>query len=399
MAAVTYSAMKKLLIVNAGSASKKYAIYEGETELFRAHFERGENGFIVTEYAGRAHDTRTITDKEYEESARCFYDDCATRGIVRDGEISALGFRVVAPGEYFNATRIIDPEYLTKLQDTYLIAPLHVRAVMDEIRTFSARMPEVLQIGISDSAFHATIPERARLYALPIEDSKALGIYRYGYHGISLCSALAAMEHLIGVVPARVIVCHLGSGASVTAIRHGSSIDTSMGFTPLEGLVMATRVGDIDAGALIHLGKAKGLSYDQLDEYVNHECGLRGLFGGAEGGVRELLEREASGDSAARRALDIFSYRITKYIGAYYAALGGCDALVFTGTIGERAPRIRTRVCEGLAAFGIVVDDAKNRALTGDADGHIEHDNALVNITVVRADEMRQIAKEMTVFV
>lgn len=390
--------MKKILIVNAGSASKKYAVYDGETELFRAHFERGKNGFVVTEYVSGAHETRTITGDEYRGSAQRFLDDSIARGIMQKEDCAVIGFRVVAPGDYFNTVRIIDAAYREKLGAAYAIAPLHVRAVMDEIDAFSACMPQIPRIGVSDSAFHVTIPERARLYALPIEDSTALGIYRYGYHGISLRSALEALERLMGAVPERVIVCHLGSGASVTAIQHGASIDTSMGFTPLEGLVMATRVGDIDAGALIHLGKTKGLSYDELDEYCNHACGLRGLSGGSEGGVRELLEREAAGDAAAVRALDLFSYRIKKYIGAYYAALGGCDALVFTGTTGERAPRIRARVCEGLAAFGIVVDDAKNRALTGDADGHIEHDNALVNISVVCADEMRQIAKEAMMF-
>ena len=395
---VIVTSMKKLLIVNAGSASKKYAVYEGEAELFRAHFERGENGFMVTEYAGGAHNTRAITDTEYTESARRFYEDCVARGIVKEGEMSALGFRVVAPGEYFNATRSIDPEYLKKLQEAYLIAPLHVHAVMNEISAFFALMPQTQRIGVSDSAFHATIPEQARLYALPIEDSKALGIYRYGYHGISVRSALAAVERLLGAVPARVVVCHLGSGASVTAIHNGASIDTSMGFTPLEGLAMATRVGDIDAGALIHLGKAKGLSYDQLDEYCNHECGLSGLSGGVDGGVRELLVRAAAGDTDAKRALDVFTYRIKKYIGAYSAALGGCDAVVFTGTIGERSADIRARVCEGLSALGIALDDAKNRAVTGDADRLIGLDDMAATIAVVRADEMRQIAKETRSF-
>lgn len=390
--------MKKTLIANPGSASKKYAVYDGETELFRAHFERGKNEFLLTEYVNGAHETRAITEEDYHGSAQKFIDDGAARGIAQKEEYAAIGFRVVAPGEYFNATRVIDDAYIKKLEDAYDIAPLHVQAVMDEVKALSAILPGVLRIGVSDSAFHVTIPDRARLYALPAEDTKELGIYRYGYHGISIRSALAGLERLFGAVPERVIVCHLGSGASVTAVRHGSSIDTSMGFTPLEGLVMATRVGDIDAGALIHLGKKKGLSYDELDEYCNHACGLFGLSGGAEGGVRELLEREAAGDAAARRALDIFAYRITKYIGAYYAALGGCDALVFTGTTGERAPRVRARACDGLSALGITIDDAKNRAFVGDADGHIEHETAEIKIAVVCADEMREIAKEAAAF-
>lgn len=390
--------MKKILIVNAGSASKKYAVYDGDAELFRAHFERGKDGFVVTEYADGAHDARAISDAEYAQSARRFYDDCVARGIVQEDEIVAVGFRVVAPGEYFNASRIIDDAYMRKLEDAYEIAPLHVRAVMEEIRACAAFLPEVPRIGVSDSAFHATIPEYARLYALPIEDSRALGIYRFGYHGISIRSALDATERLTGAIPERMIVCHLGSGASVTAVRGGASIDTSMGFTPLEGLVMATRVGDIDAGALIHVGKTKGLSYDQLDEYLNHACGVHGLSGGGDGGVRELLEREAAGDADARRALGVFIYRIKKYIGAYIAALGGCDALVFTGTIGERSAPIRARVCDGLEMFGIALDDAQNSAITGDADGFIGRKDGAARIVVVRADEMRQIAKETMPF-
>lgn len=399
MAAVTKKEMKKIIIVNAGSASKKYSIYEGDTEIFRAHFERGDDGFIVTEHADEAHDTTAISEVEYRESAQRFLSDSMSRGIISSDAVAAIGFRVVAPGEYFNAPRIIDAAYRARLQAAYDIAPIHVRAVTDEIDAFSALLPDVSFIGVSDSEFHATIPESARLYALPIEDSRAFGIYRYGYHGISLRSALAALERLLGAVPARTIVCHLGSGASVTAVLHGTSVDTSMGFTPLEGLAMATRVGDIDPGALIHLGKAKGLSYDALDDYLNHACGVRGIAGTAEGGVRELIMREVEGDTEAARALNVFTYRIKKYIGAYMAALGGCDALVFTGAIGERAPIIRARTTDGLAVFGIAIDAGKNSALTGDTHGLIGRDDAAVKIAVVCADEMRQIAKETAALV
>lgn len=390
---------KKYLVVNLGSASKKYALYEGGKELFFAHYEKEGNDVIVTEGKNGERIKSVITPKDYAVSAKRLVDLLIASGcITTTKDISAVGFRVVAPGKYFNATKRIDEEYRAKLAQEYEIAPLHVAAVSKGIEEVYALFQETPFIAVSDSAFHAELPEYARTYALPTEDAKKLSLYRYGYHGISIRSVLHTIEEVAGAVPSRAIVCHLGGGASVTAVKDGKSIDTSMGFTPLEGLVMATRVGDIDSGALIYLAKKLGLSLEALDEYLNHQCGLLGLSGGKESGVRELLELEKTGDADARLALAVFVYRIKKYIGAYAAALGGLDMLVFTATIGERSSVTRARVCEGLEFLGIRIDEVKNNFTIGATSDFIDDGNLSVRVAVIKTNEMGQILKDMTAF-
>lgn len=390
---------KKYLVVNLGSASKKYALYEGGKELFFAHYEKEGNNVIVTEGKGGARIKSVITSENYETSAQRLIDLCIASGcITAIKDIGAVGFRVVASGEYFNATKLIDDEYRAKLAQEYEIAPLHVAAVSKGIEEVYALFQETPFVAVSDSAFHAELPEYARTYALPTEDAKKLSLYRYGYHGISIRSVLHTIKELAGALPSRVIVCHLGGGASVTAVKDGKSIDTSMGFTPLEGLVMATRVGDIDSGALIYLAKKLGLSLEALDEYLNHQCGLLGLSGGKESGVRELLELEKTDDADARLALAVFVYRIKKYIGAYAAALGGLDMLVFTATIGERSSVTRARVCEGLEFLGIRIDEVKNNFTIGATSDFIDDGNLSVRVAVIKTNEMEQILKDMTAF-
>lgn len=388
--------MKKYLIVNLGSASKKYSLYEDEREVFRAHIEKEDSDFVVTESVGDVRDKSKISQEEYEHGGERLLDVLVSKNIIKDtGEIAALGFRVVAPGEYFVKVRTIDAEYREKLKEAYEIAPLHIEAVSKGIEEFVNLLPSTPMIGVSDSAFHATIPEMARLYALPIEDSRKYGLYRYGYHGISVASVLNTVKEMLGDLPSRVIVCHLGSGSSITAVKDGKSIDTSMGFTPLEGVVMATRSGDIDSGALLYLGKKLNLSFDGLDEYLNHKCGLLGLSG-KEGGVRELIELEKQGDQNAKMALAVWVYRVKKYIGAYTAVLGGLDLLIFTATIGERSFVMRERICEGLENLGIAIDKEKNNQLNGGKSGFIENGTLPVKVSVITTDEMKQIAREIS---
>ncbi|MCR4323305.1 MAG: acetate/propionate family kinase [Candidatus Azambacteria bacterium] len=390
---------KKYLVVNLGSASKKYALYEGDTELFFAHYEKEGNDIIVTEGKNGERIKSIITQKDYETSAVRLIDLLiASTCIHTPNDIAAIGFRVVASGEYFNTTKLIDDTYREKLAQEYDIAPLHVAAVSKGIEEVYSLFPETPFVAISDSAFHAELPDYARTYALPIEASKKLSLYRYGYHGISIRSVLDTIKEITDDAPSRVIVCHLGGGASVTAVKDGKSIDTSMGLTPLEGLVMATRAGDIDSGALIYLAKSLKLSLEELDEYLNHQCGLLGLSGGKESGVRELIELEKAGDENAKLALAVFVYRIKKYIGAYTAALGGVDMLVFTATIGERSSIIRARVCEGLACVGVKIDELKNNLITGDTSDFIDDGKLSARVAVIRTNEMAQILKDMTAF-
>jgi len=385
---------KKYLIVNPGSASRKYAVYLDGIEIFRTHFERENGGFVVAKKNADHEEKIKISEREFDESAEKTLAFLIADGIIADkNEISAVGFRIVASGDYFIKTKLIDGEYVKKLTEVQEMAPLHISAALSEIQKFTALIRGVPFVGVSDSAFHATIPEKARLYALPIEITRELGIYRFGYHGISVQSVLRTARELIGKIPSRIIVCHLGSGSSITAVKDGKCLDTSMGFTPLEGVVMGTRPGDVDAGALIYLAKKLNLSPGELDEFLNHKCGLFGLSGKTND-VRELIALSEKGDENAKLALEIFVYRVQKYIGAYFAALGGLDLLVFTAAIGERSAIIRDLICQGLGALGVKIDGEKNSRMV-EKDGFIETGESTVKIAVIKTDEMAEIAREM----
>ncbi|MBI3633137.1 MAG: acetate kinase [Candidatus Vogelbacteria bacterium] len=325
--------MSKVLIVNTGSDSHKYAIYEDGQEFARAHFEKSDDGFVATVFASGLKKQILLTAEQYSESFKHFLFLLKSENIITNlGEVGVIGCRVVAPGEFFWTHSDIDDDYLSRLRSVEKQAPLHITPIIIEIEEIKATLPGVRLVGVSDSEFHKDMPQVARLYSLPREDRENLSIYRYGYHGISVSSTVRKIGVFIGEVPARVIVCHLGGGCSVTAIKDGRSIDTSMGFTPLEGLAMGSRIGNIDSGAALFLGQSRGMSYSELETYFNTKCGLLGLSGKTKD-VRELIELEKSGDQGAKLALASFAYGVRKYIGSYMAALGGLDLLVFTATI------------------------------------------------------------------
>ncbi len=311
----------QILIVNPGSESRKYALYSDTRELWSVHIEN--NHERLTE----------------EQLADCQPD--------------VIAFRIVAPGDFFQSHRPVDPEYLQTLARARSRAPLHIDPVLAEIEFFQARFPASRLFAVSDSAFHRTLPDHARVYALPFSDTTDLELARFGYHGISLASIVRTLRER-GAVPRRVVACHLGGGSSITALRAGESVDTSMGFSPLAGLPMATRAGDLDPGALSYLAEAKDLHGEQLTQYLAQESGFLGVAGTAD--MRELLARELAGDERAALAIRLFVYQIRKFIGAYRAVLGGLDLLVFSGTIGERSEPIRSKVLEGLDLAGAGVE-------------------------------------------
>jgi acetate kinase len=248
-------------------------------------------------------------------------------------------------------------------------------------------------VAVFDTAFHRTIPDVAGLYALPLEMGRERGLHRYGFHGTSYRYVSARLLQRLGrpATGTRLIVCHLGNGASVCAIRDGRSVDTSMGLTPLEGLVMGTRSGDVDPGLLLHLLHQEGLTPDQLDRLLNQESGLLGLGGKAD--VRDLQQAAASGDSRAELALDAFAYRVRKYVGAYAAVLEGLDALAFTAGIGEHSVTVRARVCQGLHWLGVRLDPGVNER-PGPGEVRISAADATVQVWVIPTDEESQIARE-----
>ncbi len=386
--------MSKKLIVNTGSDSHKYALYSEGKEACRIHLEKEEGHYWANIVIAEKKEREKISFFQYEEPVALVLDFLLERKIVEDKkEITSVGIRIVAPGEYFLSHNNIDDEYFSKLLEAKGSAPLHIGPIVSEIEQIRKFLPEVRMVGISDSNFHKGLPEVVKRYAISESDSSDFGIYRYGYHGISVASIVHKLDKWLLKIPERVIVCHLGNGSSITALRGGKSVDTSMGFTPLEGLPMGSRVGNIDPGAVISLGQKKGFNYSELEKYFNTECGLLALSGKTKD-VRELIDLEHASDQKAKLALDSFAYNTRKYIGAYMAVLGGLDLLVFTATIGERSSIMRERICDGLQRLGLELDRDKNSE-TISHDGFINNDPGSLQIAVITTDEMGQMVREM----
>jgi len=350
-----------ILIANPGSASRKYALYSGDKLLLSLHFEI-EDGQVVFNFKtdnGQSTASHKAGISHLAFAANKVYGLAGQLGILSDKkQIKAIGLRVVAPSTYFQADRLLNASTLDKLKDLEVLAPLHVNASLQEAHLLKQDFPTEKIVAVSDSAFHVNLPDVARYYGISTRDSEKLDIYRFGYHGLSVESVVGQLKEA-DKLPHRLIVCHLGSGSSVTAVKNGKSIDCSMGFSPLEGLVMATRSGDIDTTAAEVIAKEKGLGRQQLQDYLNNQSGLLGISGKSSD-IRELLKLEGQGDNKAALALDIYVYKIQQAIGKMAAGLGGIDGLVFTGTVGERSAAIRRRVIEKLLFLGLGLDPHLN---------------------------------------
>jgi acetate kinase len=385
----------KYLIVNTGSASKKYAVYDKNGEIAFVHLETEEGGYISTIRILGKSETVKISEANFNKSLDYLIEILKSKNIVSNkDDIFGIGIRVVAPGIYFQSHRIIDSVYDKNLKIAEKKAPLHLDMIIKEInnlRLFFGK--KIKMVGVSDSGFHSTMSEKVKNYAIDSNDAEKYEIYRYGYHGISARSIVNKLEKKNNL-PSKLIICHIGGGVSIIAVKNGKSIDTSMGFTPLEGMVMANRVGDIDSGAVIYLSEVLKLNGLKLRQYFNKKCGLFGLSGGLSGDVRDLFKaEEEKGDIKATKALDTYVYKIQKQIGAYYVALGGLDMLAFSGTVGERSFRMRKRICSGLESLGIVIDQKINECMDG-VDCILNTNESKVRIEVVNTDEMNQIAQE-----
>jgi len=296
-------------------------------------------------------------------------------------------------GEHFSAPARIDDEVIAAIREQVPLAPLHNPSNLLGIQIARAAFPKAPQVAVFDTAFHRTMPPRAYRYALPRELADRLHIRRYGFHGTSHAHvSRKAAEHL-GRPPAAVnlVTMHLGNGASVAAVAGGRCIDTSMGLTPLEGLVMGTRSGDLDPAIVLFLYREARLSLDEIDTLLNRESGMKGLTG--DNDLRQIERRAAGGDRQAQEALDVYCYRIRKYVGAYAAALGRLDALVFTAGVGENSVAVRAEVCRGLERFGVRIDDARNRLGSGRA-RTVSTDDSEVAVLVVPTDEELEIAEQ-----
>jgi acetate kinase len=385
---------KKYLVINSGSASHKHALYQDGKCIYFLHFEMIGESFIAHETVGETKRDLPITEKIFNKSVQYTVERLLANRIIKDkSDVSAVGIRIVAPGIYFQENRPIDRLYKKTLKQNKDKSPLHITSVLQELKFVKKILPKAPIIGVSDSVFHKSIPDVSKYYALPIYVSRKYGIYKYGYHGLSVQSVVARLASKFGTLPGKVVVCHLGGGASVTAVLNGQSIDTSMGFTPLDGLVMATRVGSIDPGAVLYLAEKLKKSQHQMVDFFNHECGLFGLSNGRSDDIRELLKFEKEGDLNAKLALDVYATRVKKLIAQATAMLGGIDTLVFAGTVGERSFPIRERICSGLDFFGIKLNHAVNNE-TDAVENELSFPGEHVKIVVIKTDEMGEIAKE-----
>ena len=309
--------------------------------------------------------------------------------------IDAVGCRVVHGGGRLVKPTRVTASVLDELRALKELAPLHIPADVAILEKVQQSLPETPVIAVFDTAFHQTLPPVAYTYALPVELSAQYKLRRYGFHGISHAYVSGRLIELLGrgAEGTKIITCHLGSGASVCAVRDGQSIDTSMGLTPMEGLVMGTRSGDVDPGLVLYLIRTAGMSANEVDSLLNHQSGLRGLSG-LSADVRELEQAERAGDKRAEVALQVFAYRARKYIGAYLAAMSGADAIAFTGGIGENSPAVRAAICEGLSWFGIDLDAERNAAHTTRREERISAESSRVSVYVIPTNEELLIARD-----
>jgi len=358
----------KILVLNCGSSSVKFQFLEmkGEQVIARGIVERiGEAGASVT-YRNGVELKREAEIPDHDAAIALIFQLLMdeTHGVVRGmDEIDGIGHRVVHGAERFRESALISEEMIEAVRDCIPFAPLHNPPNLTGIEASKRLSPEIPQVGVFDTVFHSRMPKAAYLYALPYELYENLGIRRYGFHGTSHRYVMRRAAKLLGreVEDLRVISCHLGNGASVAAIDCGRSVDTSMGFTPLEGLVMGTRCGDLDPAILPYLMKHDHLDPAEMDSLLNKKSGLLGITGDSND-MREIEEQATAGSERHQLALDIFCRRVKKYVGAYAAVLGGVDAIIFTGGIGENSSEVRRRVVENLEYMGVCLDTVRNDA-------------------------------------
>ncbi len=382
-----------ILITNPGSSSRKYALYKGSELICSLHFEFEGKEIICT--LKRADDTKKKikTDFKALTSTVANIEEILTAEGYLGGmsKIDAILARVAAPGEYFSHDHIVDEKCLKELEAAKKKAPLHVPVVAGEIEHFASSFKGTPILTISDSAFHASRPELMKAYAIDQEIAEKYDLKRWGYHGLSVGSIVEYMKSK-EILPEKLIVCHIGSGSSLTAVFDGKSHDTTMGYTPLEGLMMSTRSGSIDVAAALALKRnIKIRSEEALEKYLNKKCGLLGVSGKSDD-MREIIKLRDEGDKLGTFAHALYVYRIQVAIGQMAASLGGADAIVFTATIGERSDEIRRMVCQKLAYLGFALDETKNASEMPERHTNIASEGSKP-VWVIRTDEFEEMIR------
>jgi acetate kinase len=349
------------LIANPGSASRKYGLYRDNRLIASLHFEYREGQIVCSGFFGDRDQPVDIDLHDLGDVSGQVLPILKSHNLIAPEEhINRIGLRIVAPSSYFLADHVMDDETVNRLRQLEERAPIHITATLHEFDTLQKVFEGSLIIGVSDSAFHATKPDYVWNYGVRLQDADRFEVKRFGYHGISVASAIHALK-TIERLPPRVIIAHLGSGASVTAVHGGQSLDTTMGYSPLEGLIMATRVGSIDPTASNMLQTQLHLNDEQMEDYLNNHSGLLGLSE-VSSAVDELLNHESHGNHNAHLALQTYYFNIQKAIGSMTAAMAGADMLVFTGTVGERSPDSRKRIIDRLHYMDFIIDNEANNA-------------------------------------
>jgi acetate kinase len=392
----------KVAVINCGSSSIKYEVFGlpdlvmlaagliekigGSESRLRQRWRSADGAFDEQVYSKRLADHRDGFDFMAHVNRE-------HRIIQDESELFGIGHRVVHGGESFREPTVVDDEVTATIRRLIPLAPLHNPSNLLGIEIAQETFPGVPQVAVFDTAFHQTLPLHAFHYATPYDWYSEHQVRRYGFHGTSHHYVSKEAARYLGKSPesTNLITLHLGNGASATAVQRGRSIDTSMGLTPLEGLVMGTRSGDIDPALHFFMMRETGMSADELERSLNSHGGLKGICGLND--MREIIDQAGKGNDRAELAMEIFCYRIKKYIGAYVAVLGSVDAIVFTGGIGENAPMIRERACDGLEHLGIAIDSAKNEAAVGSI-AELQKDGTPVRVLVVRTNEEREIARQ-----
>jgi len=394
-----------ILSINSGSSSVKFTLYRMPDEIILAFgaVERiglQSAGLEYRNNRGNIHRRpahgETVQEAVAELIGLLVHDDV---GVIKTNqEVSAVGHRVVHGGQTISAPTIIDDAVKQIIAENSQLAPLHNPPNLKGIQACESFFPNIPHVAVFDTAFHATLPEHAYLYGIPYALYKDNGIRRYGFHGTSHQFVAGEAAAHLNRPPARLklITCHLGNGSSITAVKNGQSIDTSMGFTPLEGTIMGTRCGSIDPAIVVYMMTHLNMKPDRIDHLLNRQSGLKGLAGIGSGDIRDVLSAMHAGNPRAAAAIRLYVYQIRKYLGAYTAALNGADAIVFTAGIGENSPEIREMVCSwgnGLDNLGIVLDTEKNRTASLTAP-EIQSENSRVKILVIPTDESLDIARQ-----
>ncbi len=395
----------KILVLNCGSSSVKYKLIDSADKKVLAEGGVEKIGlpdsFLKFKLADGSKETIEVSMPDHKEAVKQVLKVLTDpeKGVIKSfDEIGAVGHRVVHGMEYFNKSVIITPEVIEKVKECYPVAPLHNPANVTGIEAVTEILPDVPQVGVFDTAFHQTMPAKAYMYALPYEDYEKYGIRRYGFHGTSHRYVSRRACEFLGLPydKQRIITCHIGNGASIAAIKNGKCVDTSMGLTPTEGLMMGTRVGDIDPGALVYLMERRGLNAEQLQKVINKESGVLGVSG-ISNDMRDIEAGIAAGNERAKLAMDMYEYRILKYIGAYTAALGGVDIIVFTGGVGENQIGTRENICRHLEFMGVTFNAEANKVRGEEIE--ISGKDSKVHVVVIPTDEEMMIAEDTAALV